>query len=213
MKIEALIWDIDGTLLNTLPGLVCAYKYSIERLSLAPKSDSEIASFIGPTPQTIFKEHFGLQEPEAQAAADIFRSRYKEADLYKASVYEGIIPLLQKLKAMGLPQAVATNKRQDYAIDILQHFGLAPYLDPIYGIDNLSSLTKADLIKKCLAALKLKKPSSAVMVGDTEGDLKAAEEAGVSFIGVNYGFGFQNEEGYADTPLTLLELLVCPNLF
>ncbi len=201
MKYDAVIWDVDGTLLDTQEGLVAAYHYTLNALNLPSRTNEEIATYIGPTPQTVFMTRFGLSAPDAQAAADIFRARYKVHDLLKARVYDGIFDVLEALKISGLQQAIATNKRQDYAVDICAHFGIDHYCHPIYGADNDNKLTKSDLICQCLQSLKT---SNAVMVGDTAGDQTAAREAGIDFIGVNYGYGFKGMVGYADSPDKLM---------
>ena len=206
MKYRTIVWDIDGTLLNTLEGLVAAYQYTIEQLNLPEKSYEEIATFIGPTPQTIFVSKFGLSEIDAQKAADIFRDRYKNVDLLKAEPYSNLLSVLEKLSKIGYRQAVATNKRQDYAVEICKHFGVDKYCQPIYGADNFNKLSKAESIKNCLKNLEVA-DNQAVMIGDTIGDKAAAEQAGVGFIGVNYGFGFKNVEGYANSPSEILDLL------
>ena len=206
MKYKALVWDIDGTLLNTLEGLVSAYQYTIAKLNLSEKSFEEIAAFIGPTPQVIFTSRFGLSEDEAQKAADVFRERYKNFDLLKAEPYPNLLSVLEELSEIGYVQAVATNKRQDYAVDICKHFGINKYCNPIYGVDNFNKSSKADLIKKCLMDLSVA-GNQAVMIGDTLGDKTSAEQAGVDFIDVNYGFGFKNVDGYANFPSEILDLL------
>lgn len=206
MKYKVLVWDIDGTLLNTLEGLLSAYQFTIETLKLPKKSLKEISSFIGPTPQTVFISFFSLSEAEAQKAADIFRDRYKSNDLLKAEPYPGLLSVLNRLSEMGYQQCVATNKRQDYAVDICTYFGIDHFCNPIYGAHKLNKLSKTDLIKKCLRDLKVSK-KQAVMIGDTLGDKNAAKQTGIDFIGVNYGFGFKNIEGYANSPSEILDLL------
>lgn len=201
---KVIIWDIDGTLLNTLPGLTSAYQYTIERLGLAQKSDQEIRSYIGPTPVTVFMERFGLNQKDTQFAADIFRDRYKNHDLLKAEMFPQMDVVLKTIQQQGILQAIATNKRQDYALDICKHFGIDKYCYPIYGADNFNQLKKVDLIKKCMHKLGT---TTAVMIGDTNGDKSAAEQAGIDFIGVNYGFGFKNINHYANSPIDILKIL------
>lgn len=203
MKIKTVLWDVDGTLLNTREGLTAAYRYTIEQCHLP----EELSSFIGSTPQTIFMTHFGLNEEDAQHAADIFRERYKSHDLFKASLYPGVEEVLSSLDKAGIQQAIATNKRQDYATEICELFGLDDYCAPIIGADNGDKLTKADLIKKCLEVLEISDPSSVVMIGDTKGDKQATQAAGVLFLGVNYGFSFRNMLGYANSPEEILTLI------
>ena len=191
MKYCVVIWDIDGTLLDTSHGLVDAYKYTIHKLKLHKKSEQEIRSFIGPTPQEIFKTKFNMNQDQAQDATDIFRDHYKTHDLFKASVYDGIYDIMEFLYKSTVKQAIATNKRQDYATDICKYFNFDKFCFPILGTDKFSKTTKAELIVKCLEILKISDPSKAVMIGDTLGDELAAKTAGVDFVGVDYGFGFK----------------------
>lgn len=201
------LWDVDGTLLDTRAGLVAAYRYTLAELKLPEKTDAEICSYIGPTPQTVFQTRFGLDVAQAQIAANVFRERYKTHDLLKATVYDGVYDVMESLRARGVKQAIATNKRQDYATEICEHFGFDKYCFPIVGADNDNKLTKADLIKQCLQTLNVADLSSAVMIGDTDGDKNAAETVGVGFVGVNYGFGFSGVEGYADAPEKIKEMI------
>ena len=206
MKYRFVIWDVDGTLLDTREGLISAYRYALDALKLPSKTDEEICSYVGPTPQTIFKTRFGLNDEAAQQAANLFRDRYKTHDLLKARAYDGVYDVMDHLQKNNIKQAIATNKRQDYATEICQHFGFDKYCFPIVGADNENKLTKADLIKKCLETVNVTNLSEAVMIGDTQGDKTAAETVGIDFIGVKYGFGFNNVAGYANTPLDILKL-------
>ena len=196
MNYSTVIWDIDGTLINSKEGLVSSYHYTIDKLSLEKKTDQELASYIGPTPQTNFLTHFNMDKISAQAAADIFREHYKTKDLFKAYVYDGIDYILENLKKSDIHQAIATNKREDYAIDIIKHFGLDKYFDTIHGADNNNKLTKKDLINNCLSDLNTR-PEETIFIGDSASDGLAAAEAGCQFIAVTYGFGFKNSNDTA----------------
>lgn len=196
MKHTAVVWDVDGTLLNTREGVVSAAKYVLEHLKFDGALAGQVVVF--PKIKDAFKELFDMNEEQACRATVLFRERYKTRDLLKATVYDGVYDVMEALRARGVKQAVATNKRQDYATEICEHFGFDKYCFPIVGADNDNKLTKADLIKKCLQTLGVADASSAVMIGDTNGDKTAAETVGVDFIGVNYGFGFHGVAGYAD---------------
>lgn len=116
--------------------------------------------------------------------------------------------VLATLKEKGCRQAIATNKRQDYAEGIIQHFGMGKFCSPIYGAANTNKYTKSQLIEKCLQDLGVKNRSQAVMIGDTTNDRDSAAEVGIDFIGVNYGFGFKEVEEYASSPNELLNFLL-----
>jgi len=206
MKYDTIIWDIDGTLLNTKEGLISSYRYAIESLKLEAKTDEEISNFIGPVPQSVFKNIFGLDDIQAQKGADIFRERYKNHDLLKAYLYDGILEVLEYFKSLSVKQAVATNKRHDYALDICKHFKIDTYCNPILGSDNKSSRTKAELI---LEIIKKNNSKNSIMIGDTTGDKNAALEARIDFLGVNFGFGFKNQNTYANSARDIIKILNC----
>ena len=202
---DAIIWDIDGTLLATAEGLVAAYEHCTERLGLPRRSREELASYIGPVPQDIFCEKYGMEKEAAQRATEMFRGWYKQNGLRMAQPYEGIMEVLEQVARAGLPQAIATNKRQDYAQEICDIFNISPYCKPILGADEAGRTSKAERIRACVEVLGGQR---AVMIGDTEGDRRAAEEAGVEFIGVNYGYGFHGVPGYVNTPEDILTRLM-----
>ena len=127
----------------------------------------------------------------------MFRQRYKDHELFKACLYPGIEEVMCTMQESGLKQAIATFKREDYALNICRHFQFDRYCKPIFGADNENKLTKADIIAKCLTAHAIDDVADAVMIGDMDSDKNAAEKLGVDFIGVNYGFGFKDNENYA----------------
>ena len=206
-KYRLVIWDIDGTLLDTHKGVSTALRYALKQFNIS-KTEAEIMAMVHtPKIKEAFIEIAGMDESVAEQATDIFRTRYKEADLFKASVYEGILDVLETIKARGIPQAIATNKRQDYATEICYHFGLDRYCHPIVGGDRYNQRTKADLIQDCLNELSLVPSPEIVFIGDMPADREAAQTVGIDFIGVNYGFGFRNGAEYANSPEEILKKL------
>lgn len=193
---ELVIFDLDGTLLDTTEGVLNAVRYAIEACGLAPLPEERLTSFIGPPIQESFRSAYGIEDTDRlQEIAGVFRDRYKERELYKAVPYPEIFDTCGRLKDAGIMLAVATYKREDYAKDIMRHFGFERYMTAVYGADHENRLKKADIIQKCLGLLGGTPPSDlsgAVMVGDTVNDSLGARQAGVDFIGVLYGFGFRD---------------------
>lgn len=209
MKYQAIIYDIDGTLLDTSEGVVDTYRYIIGVLGLKQMNDAELVRLNGPVSQVVFSEYFHLQGEHIQHATDLYRKYYLKHNVYKAKLYDGIKELLEIVRSCGVSQAVATNKRQDIAEAVCDHFGISPYLCPIIGQDNVPTRTKMDIINECLLKLGTR---CAVMVGDTGSDKQAAKEAGIDFIGVNYGYGFQNVPGYVNSPKEILDRIGSDNV-
>lgn len=207
------VFDLDGTLLDTAEGVLSAVKRTIQENGREELTEEELLTFIGPPIQDSFSRAFGLSREEAQELAGVFRNYYKEQEyLFKATPYEGIFSLMNQLQEWGIKVAVATYKREDYAVSVLKHFGFDQYADIMYGSDIAGTLKKMDIIQKCMDDLGVKDYSEVVMIGDSNHDAMGAEQIGMDFLGVTYGFGFHSPEevqqypnvGYADTPLGLL---------
>ena len=206
-KYKLIIWDIDGTLLDTHQGVSDALSYALNQFNIK-KSPQDIMKMVHtPKIKDAFINIANMDEITAKKATDTFRSYYVENSLLQAIPYQGILNVLQLCFQKGIKQAVATNKRQDCATKICNHFGIDKFCNPICGGDRYNTLSKSDLIRKCLDFYSIDDLSSSVMVGDTDSDKNAAEIAGIDFIGVNYGFGFDDVKDYADTSKDILRKL------
>ncbi len=209
----AVIFDLDGTLLDTSEGILAATRHTLAHYGHEIPSDGVLRTFIGPPVQEGFARHLGLDEEESFRMAATFRAYYKERALFLARPYEGIGEVLDTLRDRGIRLCVATYKREDYAARLLEQFGLAQRFDVIHGADMAGRRDKTDIIRLCLEELDLANYRLAVMVGDSVHDARGAAEVGVDFVGVTYGFGFESADevmragaiGAAATPPALLE--------
>ncbi|MBQ8140675.1 MAG: HAD hydrolase-like protein [Clostridia bacterium] len=190
-RYDIAIFDLDGTLLDTTEGILAAQKHTIREMGFDMPNDEELKSFIGPPVQDAFAKAYGLEGPILQEIATVFRNFYSTETLLLAKAYDGIFELLAELRRRGVTPAVATYKREDYALRLLKHFGFDEYTDVMFGGDHENKLKKKDIIEKCIAAAGIKDLGRAVMIGDTELDANGAEAIGIDFIGVTYGFGFK----------------------
>ncbi len=191
---DAVIFDLDGTLLDTSEGIFASVSYVIDKLGLPKITPEVLRTFIGPPIQRSFAKVYGMDKEGADMAANMFRDRYKEDDILLAVPYEGIFDTLEKLRDAGVKTAVATYKRQDYAEKILIHFGFDKAVDAIFGSDAEGILTKSDIIENAVRALGVADHKRCVMVGDSDNDAEGAKGIGAAFIGVTYGFGFAKKD-------------------
>ncbi|MCR1839485.1 HAD hydrolase-like protein [Murimonas intestini] len=213
---DLVIFDVDGTLLNTTEGVLASVNDTIEAYDLDPLTKEQLLSFIGPPIQDSFRRHYGIEGRRLQELADYFRDSYKNKNLLKAVPYEGIYKLCEVLIKEGAALAVATYKREDYARSLLIHFGFDRFTGMLYGADNENRLRKKDIINKCIDTAGIKDLGRAVMIGDSDNDAIGAAGLGIDFLGVTYGFGFRNQEevrrfpaiGAADSPEAVLDYLV-----
>lgn len=213
---DLVIFDVDGTMLDTTEGVLASVKYTIDKFGYDMLSEEQLKSFIGPPVQESFARHYGLSGDILQELATAFRDRYKDIDLLKAVAYNGIYEAFDALRENSIKTAVATYKREDYAITLLKKFSFDRYTDIIFGGDHENKLKKSDIIEKCIATSKVTDKRRVVMIGDTLNDAVGAEKIGVDFIAVTYGFGFKSEAdlnntsyvGCADTPMGVLDFIV-----
>ncbi len=191
---NTIIFDVDGTLLDSSQGVANAVKKVIKDFGLNSLSEKELQIFIATSPiQKAFTEFCQVDEIMAQKCADEYRKNYINGDLYDATVYEGIVDLLKSLKNQGYNLGIASYKRQDTLDKILSHFGLDKYFQKIYGADSENKLTKKDILEKCIKGLNTQ-PRETVFVGDSLSDGLAAKGLGCKFIAVTYGFGFKSQD-------------------
>ncbi len=194
MRYHNILFDLDGTLLDTRGGFLASVKHTIAVAGLPEIPLDILLSFIGPPIRDSLQNYYSLTDLEADRATEIFRNQYKCVHLFNAQVYAGIMELLKSLKENNIHIAVATYKRHDYAIDLLEHFKIAPYCDYIHGSDDKDKKNKRGIIRRCIKDLNPASLSDAVLIGDTKFDALGAESVGVDFIGVTYGFGFQTKD-------------------
>lgn len=193
MKYELVIFDVDGTLLDTSEGVLSSVKYTIERFGFDMPDDKQLRTFIGPPIQRSFADTFGLSGDIIQEMTAVFRDRYKGDDLIKALPYEGIYECFDSLESNGIKTAIATYKRDDYAQRIMKHFHFDDHTKIIHGADDKNKLSKSDIIEICINESGIPK-EKVLMVGDTDNDATGAEDIGVDFLAVTFGFGFKPGE-------------------
>ena len=193
MKYDLVIFDVDGTLLDTSEGVLSSVKYTIERFGFDMPDDKQLRTFIGPPIQRSFANTFGLSGDIIQEMTAVYRDRYKGDDLIKAVPYEGIYECFDSLESNGIKTAIATYKRDDYAQRIMKHFHFDDHTKIIHGADDKNKLSKSDIIEICINESGIPK-EKVLMVGDTDNDAIGAEGIGVDFIAVTFGFGFKPGE-------------------
>lgn len=206
MIYKLIIFDLDGTIADTSEGILDSHKHTLKIMGRAIPSDTELKKYIGGNLMNIYIENFGFKTEEARTAIDIYRNRYASVGIHKAVLYPEIITILNFLKENGFMLGIATLKIEKFANIMLEEMGVKKYFNYICGMDAKDTLSKAKLIQKCMD-LSLCNREQVVVIGDSNNDLIGAQEVGVNFIGVTYGFGFKYGERYAfKTANSILEL-------
>ena len=150
IEYDLIIWDVDGTLLDTSEGIISAARYAIEDAGFKVPDDEALKNYIGPPIQETFAREFKIQMDKALKMAGVFRSHYKDYDLMKAKRYDGILELVAEINNLVIKQGIATNKREDYAGEIIRLFGFSKYVEIVHGSDFEGKLTKKDIIQNVI---------------------------------------------------------------
>lgn len=192
MNVKAVIFDLDGTLLDTSKGIVKCIVTTLDKMGLDAPNEEICKTFIGPPLKKHFLELFETDEKTADDFVRLFREEYAKGDIFLADRYPEMDGCLAGLHKRFL-LAVATNKREDLTVRLLEKFEMNQYFDAICGSDAASTLTKEQIVAKATKRLGIK-PADCLMVGDSLNDAEAAEKLGMPFIGVTYGYGFKRME-------------------
>lgn len=192
-RYSLVIFDLDGTLIDSSEGIIHAVLDTIKLLNYEPLSAELIKSCIGPPIGDSIGSRVGYTPEEIESFYKVFRPIYKNNYLMECTVYPGITSLLGDLKNSGVTLAISTNKREDYTKILLENLGLTKYFDYIEAMDMSGKMKKTDLIKNCIVKSGCS-PINTVMVGDAYNDYNAAKTCEVNFVGVRYGFGFKKSD-------------------
>ena len=213
MKYETFIFDLDGTLLDTLEDLWSAVNYALKKNGYPLRTIDEVREFIGNGVRILMERALGGTEDLEVALAD-FKEYYGANCAVKTSLYDGVEEVLLALKKAGKKCAVVSNKA-DFAVKLQakQYFGeLIPVAigeNEAAGVKKKPAPDSVEIALRELQAIK----EGAVYIGDSEVDIQTAKNAGLPCISVCWGMKskeFLLENGAAtilETPTELLEYI------
>lgn len=197
MRYQALLFDLDGTLTASGEGITKSVQYALCKMGKGEvgRDLKSLEVFVGPPLLQQFMKFCGFTEEEAEQAVKYYRERYSVTGIFENRPYPGIPELLKKLKEKGYTLAVASSKPDHMVRIVLDHFSLTGYFDVIMGSDiNRPKMTKTEVVRLVLEKLGYEEQrEKAVMIGDRHHDIDGAKEAGISCIGVTYGYGTREE--------------------
>lgn len=187
---ETVIFDLDGTLLDTLDDLWISVNAALQKFGLPSRTREEVRCFIGNGIVKLMQRASGLQEGELfEKVLAEFKAYYGEHCEDKTQPYEGIIPLLNRLKEKGIKAAVVSNKA-DFAVRKLADSYFPNLLLEAVGENEAEGIRKKPAPDSLLAVMERLGAGmrSTVYVGDSEVDIQTAKNAGVDCISVTWGF-------------------------
>jgi phosphoglycolate phosphatase len=200
--LQAVLFDLDGTLSDSAPGILAALRHAFAVNGLPPLDPRTERALLGPP----FYESLppligGTAALPAVIAA--YRERYGAGLMYETTAYDGVEEVLATLHGAGVRLAVATSKPEHYAVPIVDRLGLADYFETVGGDELDGSLpTKALVIDKVLRRLGVPPAAQVVMVGDRAHDVLGARAHGIGCVGAGWGYSLPGElEGAGADPI------------
>lgn len=190
MTLKLAIFDLDGTLINSLPDLAFALNKTLHDFKQNTLSEDEVQALLGGGAKKLLEDAFGQNAPNIDEALNTFLLHYSDCVCKKTALYDGVESGLKRLKNAGITLALVTNKPYRFVPKILQKLQLCDLFDMVLGGDSLP--TKKPDPEPLLHACRLLgfSPNEAAMIGDSKNDILAGQNAGMLSFGLNYGYNY-----------------------
>lgn len=190
MNYSTLIFDLDGTLSNPLAGMAESINHALVTHGYAKRETAEIATYIGPPLEGTLVDIVGTDDSDhINQIVQTYRSHYLQGSFTNNHVYDGVLDMLDALKRNDVRVGVCTSKPKHVAKKILSHFDLLDQFAFVSGGDI--GIKKGQQLEQLLAEAQIDK--QAVMIGDRNVDVIAAQQNQLASAGVLWGFGDEAE--------------------
>ena len=201
-KFTTILWDLDGTIIDSSPGVFESFHHTFQSLGLPDLTDEQMRPFMGPPLSNTFGQVLGFEPELVQECLKTYRDFYlNQGGALNATLFPGVIETLQKIKAAGIQQSLATSKALIGTTLVGEHFDFLKYFDFLGTASNdLSRNSKSQVLDYALTELQklgadLTKP---LLIGDRIHDIEGAREHGIEVCLVKWGFGTDEEFALAD---------------
>jgi phosphoglycolate phosphatase len=204
MPVEGLIFDLDGTLVDTAPDLLHATNHALSLIDRTPVTMAQLRSFVGLGAMNLIERGVAATGPTV-GTADLnrlhsaFLEYYGDNIAVSSVMFDGLVEVLDKAAQRGLKMGVCTNKKEGLSIKLLKELGIGHRFGAVVGGDTLP-IMKPDPAPLRETAKRLGlDPKRTLMFGDSETDIRTAQAAGVPVIAVTFGYTPQHVSTYDPT--------------
>ncbi len=195
LQAQALLFDLDGTLVDSAPDLCGAMNHVLLQRGLPLLALAQVRHLVGDGARTLLARGFWgedaqppVDDPGFEEAVALFMDYYRQHLTDNSHPYPGVMAMLQHFQRQGMPMAVVTNKPEAMAHSMLQQLALRPFFSHLLGGDTLPQRKPApEPLLYPLAQWHIA-PQQAVMIGDSLTDLQAARAAGCPMIWMTHGY-------------------------
>lgn len=194
MRKQHILFDLDGTLTDSMPGITRAVQYALRRYGIEESNPDVLKPFVGPPLTDSFMEYYGFSEKDAHDAVYVYREYYNERGWAENEPYQGVKEMLEALQDDKRTLYVATSKPEKMAKRVLEHFDLLSYFEFAGGAgEDGTRVRKDEVIRYVMERCGLKEKDSVIMIGDRKHDIEGAHRVGILAVGALYGYGGREE--------------------
>lgn len=193
MQFSGILFDLDGTLLDTIPDLADAVNAMRQDMGMPPLDESVVATYVGKGVEQLVIRALSHDAPAANVDT-VMRGLARYSDHYRVlngqrtRIYPGVTEGLQAFRRQGAKMAVVTNKNQEFTLPLLQQKGLDIYFDVIVCGDTCERKKPDPLPLFHACDLLGIQPGHALFIGDSINDALAAQAAGIAMLALPYGY-------------------------
>ncbi len=191
-KPSLVIFDLDGTLVDSVGDLTHAINHMLTRLGVSEVTSAEVRGWIGDGAKVLVERalvHSGLKQDQSAVALEWFLNCYRTSCAVHTECYDGVQALLNYLQEQSIAMALVSNKPHELIEPVLKHVGIDQYFSWFAGGDRFEhKKPHPQPLEACLAFFNCD-PAHALMIGDSDNDILAARGANVRAIAVDYGYG------------------------
>lgn len=206
---SGVIFDLDGTLLDSGKGIFASVRYALDKMGLPPADENTLKSFIGPSLYDSFTQTIGLSETDALRAIDLYREKYLTDGIDECALYPGCVGMLEDLRRNGIRLSVASSKPRPSVERLLQRYEIARLFEKVSAPEpGVRDSGKAGLVRSALLV------PDCVMAGDRKYDVLGARENGLPTVWAAYGYAPDGEmeecrpEFVAHRPREITEIIL-----
>jgi len=211
IPISLLIFDLDGTLVNTLDDITASVNYTLGRLGRPPLPTDTVRQYVGDGIEMLMTRSLGGAAVRVADAVTIYRDHHRQNLAVHSSLYPAVRETLEYFSS--IPMAVISNKTMEFVRPLLDELGISQYFSMIIGADFGLPLKPApDAVQRIVEEFKVSKDET-LIVGDGTTDICAGKAAGIMTCSVTYGFRSESELRKAGPDYVIHDLVQLERMF
>ncbi len=190
-KYDYVIFDFDGTVVDTGEGILKSLQYSFSEMGREIPDLNDLKKFIGPPIHYSYTTYYGVSEEEVGEYIKKYRERYRAKGIYECALNDGFPEIIDSLHKNGVKVGIASSKPESLIYDVANYLGVTEKFDAIVGVqmDDSNHSSKTGLVLEAMKKLDAEDKKKILMVGDRCYDIDGAAGAEVDSCGVLWGYG------------------------